>query len=186
MSQTCSAECLLGTNRFGQFPKEDLAELMLSHGAKIRSLCRRLLFDETNIEDAVQEVFLRAHRALPRFRGECPVLNWLCRIAQNVCRDILRRQLLAPMVSWDALCERTDGNIEIIYSVSADVAIPLEQTQTLRRIMSMLSPRQRELLVLREVDGLSYREIAEKSGCSVQSVREQLRRMRQKLHRIYE
>jgi RNA polymerase sigma-70 factor (ECF subfamily) len=72
--------------------RSDFVDLLARHDRQLRALAMRLLGDRELVEDALQEAYLRAFRALPQFRGESSVATWLHRIVHNVCMDELRRR----------------------------------------------------------------------------------------------
>lgn len=156
-------------------------ELVRRYEAKVRRYCGSILGDQALADDVAQEVFLRAYRALARFRGDCQFVHWLFRIATNQCRNQLRYRILRPTSSYDELLEHNRNNVEALLSLPADVAMPHEHAETVRLLLQALSPQQREILLLREVEGLSYQEIAEVLKCSLDSVKARLRRVREKL-----
>jgi RNA polymerase sigma-70 factor (ECF subfamily) len=132
-------------------------------------------------EDLAQQVFLQALRGLPRYRRDVPVRVWLLRIARNVAIDAHRRR--RDTVSWDFLPERLhpvgpDG--------PDDLLLRRESGARLRALLLELSPDQRELIGLRFVGGLRFREIAAVVGKSPEAVRKQLGRTLQLLEDRYD
>jgi RNA polymerase sigma-70 factor (ECF subfamily) len=82
------------------------------------------------------------------------------------------------------MVERDGENIEALYSVSADVAIPVEHRELVNKLLAALPVDQREVFILREIEGLSYQEISLSLECSVDSVKGRLKRAREKLSEI--
>ena len=157
---------------------------MRRHHAPIEGLCASLLGDPVRAEDAAQEVFLKAYRSLPGFRLDSTFSTWLYRIASNHCLDLLRRRGREKSESLDALGEK-DGE-------PSDAGLPsvegeeraVEDRDLVERLLSSLPPDYRLILTLREVQGLSYHEIAEAMDCSLDSVKARLRRAREKLEEL--
>jgi RNA polymerase sigma-70 factor, ECF subfamily len=128
-----------------------LEQLLVPYERPLYALCRGILGHVDDAEDAVQETFLRALRALPGFRGDSAVRSWLYRIAVNVCLDRKRSQ--QPTEPWDE--ERAPA--------ASSCCSP--ETIALRRLCVMealgtLLPRQRAVLLLKELEGWSVPEIA--------------------------
>ena len=120
-----------------------------------------------NPEDArelSQDAFVKAYRNLSRFRLESSFYTWLCRIAMNVAIDHLRRQKLRRTEEFDeGIATRDDGVISLVHH-REDPRRSLERKQLRERIVAeieKLPEDQRQVIVLREVDGLSYKEIAD-------------------------
>ncbi|HQH26483.1 MAG TPA: sigma-70 family RNA polymerase sigma factor [Oligoflexia bacterium] len=163
--------------------KNEFAQLVRRYEARLRGLCCNMLCDSAAAEDASQEAFIRAYRSIQTFRGDCPFVHWLCRIAINVCKDIRHRRFAQPTVSWDELRDKNAGALEGLSALPTDVSMPHEHAQALRRVLQALSVKEREILLLCEFEGLSYQEIASTLSCSIDSVKGRLRRVREKIDR---
>jgi len=156
------------------------AELVRRHAPRVRALCKATLGGPGEAEDAAQESFLKAHRALGRFTGEASFATWLHRIAVNHCLDILRAAVRRRSDSLDAMLE-ADASALGRALAEPSSAQALEDRDTIARLLSRLPPEQRLALTLREMEGLSYEEIAVSMSCSVDSVKARLRRARAEL-----
>ncbi|HZQ12112.1 MAG TPA: sigma-70 family RNA polymerase sigma factor [Pseudolabrys sp.] len=145
----------------------------------VYTLARYLLRNPADAEDAAQECYLRAFRHFETFRGG-PIKPWLLAILRNVCRAEYARRGAAALhaVSLDDAEDRVDG----LWSTAA--ASPEEHTlgrfdgETVRRLIAGLPDQFRETLVLREINDLSYREIADVTGTPVGTVMSRLARAR--------
>jgi RNA polymerase sigma-70 factor (ECF subfamily) len=155
------------------------AELVRRYQEKVLRLCTSLLSDATEAEDAAQEIFLKAYRSLARFRGASSFSTWLYRIAANHCRDLLRSRARHMAQSWDALVEQEGERIERLLAPPSDPGRQAEDADLVRRVLAHLSPEHRTVLVLREIEGLSYEELAKTLECSVEAVRGRLSRARE-------
>lgn len=160
--------------------REAYAGLVRRHHVEVLRLCASLLADASQVEDAAQEVFLKAYRALGRFRGGSSFSTWLYRIATNHCLDVLRRESRNRAESWDELVEREGERLHRLLGPSRPESA-LEASDLVRRVLAQLSPEYRAVLILRETQGLSYQEIARALDCSLDSVKARLRRARQEL-----
>lgn len=163
------------------YEREDFEALLREHHPRIIGLCASLLGEASAAQDAAQEVFLKAYRALDRFEGKSSPETWLYRIAVNHCLDLKRKSARRKTESLDALLEKEGEAIGRLFSASGPEAAVLEAADLADRLLSQLPPEQRAALTLKEMGGLSYPEIARVLECSVESVRARLRRARRSL-----
>ena len=157
--------------------KEAYALLVRKHQARIRSYCLWTLGNAAEADDAAQEIFIKAYRGLGSFRGTAGFYTWLHRIAVNHCRDLLRKRGRERTESWDALREEQGEAAEALVVREEPVA----QRRQLQEALDRLPEQYRTVLILREAEGLSYEEIAEFLGCSLDAVKARLRRARDEL-----
>jgi len=151
--------------------------LMLPHIDAAYNLARWLLRDERDAEDAVQDAFLRAHRAFERFRGT-DGRAWLLCIVRNVCYSQLRKNRRGP--ETESFIEEAHGAPDA--AAEKNAAFWNEtKGELLRRALDTLSPEYREVLVLHELEGLAYRDIATVAEIPLGTVMSRLARARQKL-----
>jgi RNA polymerase sigma-70 factor (ECF subfamily) len=161
---------LLRAGRAGD--REALERLVALHHRTLLALCHTLLGHAEDAEDAVQETFLRALRALPGFRGDATVRTWLCRIAVNVCRNWRRDH--RPTEPWDE--ERTNLAPEAV----SPEALAVRHLRILEAL-NILRPSQRAVLLLKEREGWSMAEIAAALGWNEKRVGNELYRARRAL-----
>ena len=158
------------------------ADLVNAHQAQILRLCASILSNETEAEDAAQEIFLKAYRSLASFRKESAFSTWLYRIASNHCRDLLRKRAREKTESLEKLMEESGDAIEKLFASPIDPRSKTENSDLVEKILGELLPDQRLILTLREVEGLSYQEIARVLHCSLDAVKARLRRAREALN----
>ncbi len=160
------------------------AELVASHERMVYSLAVNLLSDRDEALDLSQEVFLRVFRTLSRFRGQSSLRTWIYRIAINQARNRQRwwrRRRRGDQVSLDDHL-RTFGEMESRHEVLPDRLLASKETAArIRRALDTLPFDQRTALILREVDGLRYEEIAFSLDVAVGTVKSRLTRARQAL-----
>lgn len=137
-----------------------------------------MLGETQEVDDTVQEVFIRFHAALSTFRAEASVKTFLTRIAINRSLDILRRRKRRYLVSWD---KEVSGDIESPDANPDESVIESEERLRLRRMVDRLSPRHRAVVVLRIIDGLSTKETAEVLAIPYGTVLSRLKRALTKL-----
>ena len=158
----------------------DFEALVREHHPRVIRLCASMLGGWDEAEDAAQEVFLKAHRALPDFRGDASISTWLYRLASNHCLDALRARSRRRTDSWDELLERRGDELGALLR-APDETGALEARDLAAKALSALSPEYRLVLALRELEGLTYEEIAEATGATLDSVKARLRRARAEL-----
>jgi len=157
------------------------ADLVRKYQARIRSYCRGVLKNQADADDAAQEIFIKAYRGLDGFQGNAAFMTWIYRIAVNHCRDLLRSGSRHRTESWDELREKEGDSLEARIRGAPEPSVTDDRRRQAREALEKLSEDQRTLLLLRESEGLSYQEIAETLGCSLDAVKARLRRARREL-----
>lgn len=156
--------------------------LVLKYQHRIYSLVSRFIRDSDEIQDVVQEAFIKAYRALPAFRGDSAFYTWLYRIAINTAKNYLVSRSRRPP---GADIEIEDAEFMEGADALRDVADPESQmmTEQLRsaidRAIRALPEDLRTALTLREFEGMSYEEIAAVMNCPVGTVRSRIFRARE-------
>lgn len=161
--------------------REAYASLVRAYQGLVVRFCLSFLSSSAEAEDAAQDVFVKAYQALPRFRGNSSFSTWIYRIASNHCKDLLRKRARQKTESWEALVEREGEKIEHLFSASEPTPLPPEHTELITNVLSHLPLKNRTILVLRDVQGLSYAKIASILDCSLDAVKARLRRARREL-----
>lgn len=159
-------------------------ELVATHQDRVYNICRHMLRSGTDAEDAAQDTFVKAYRAIGRFSPGAGFSAWITRIAVNTCIDRLRK---APHVSTTR--STRDGDEYEMDPPSTDPGP--ERTydaklsgRALDGALGRLSEKLRTVIVLKELEGLSYEEIAETLGISMGTVKSRLSRARTELRKI--
>ncbi|HZP56811.1 MAG TPA: sigma-70 family RNA polymerase sigma factor [Dehalococcoidia bacterium] len=158
--------------------------LVEAHQSLVFSLCLRMLGDASAAEDATQEAFVSAWRAVARLRGS--FRPWLMRIAANACADDMRRRRRRPASSLDARSEGSDAAREAPDRAPGpeEAALRTEQRRAIAAALLELPADQRLAVVLADVHGFSYEEIAETTDASLGTVKSRIARGREKLRRL--
>lgn len=169
--------------------------LVAAYEKKIFNVIYRILNDYEEAADLTQETFISAYKSFDRFRGDAKVYTWLYQIAVNHCRNRLRQRGRARALHIESLDqprewgeEGDSAGREIADLTQAPHTI-LEEKEMRRRILSAvesLPPDYREVVVLREIQGLSYNEIADATNQSLDNVKTRLSRARAMLRRKLE
>lgn len=162
------------------------AECIEHHAPGIYRLALRLMSNESDAEDVVQETFLNAFRAIGSFEGRSTLKTWLYRIAYNAAMTRLRRKR-AKMVSVDDMFEQVEEGKSLPQQLFNWCCLPEQEIQSsevraeLEQAISNLSPKLKAVFVMREVEGLSTKECAEALNVSPSVVKTRLHRARLRL-----
>ena len=163
-------------------------ELVLRHKDRLFTLCLRFLGDPQEANDSAQEIFLKVYRSLNRFRFESSFSTWLYRIAVNTCKNRLKsldyrfkkrmkqHGSLGALTSNDPLSEIPDG--------SGSPLMQLEQKERallVQRAIAALPKAKKTVLILRDIEGLSYGDISKITGYTLGTVKSKLARARSDL-----
>lgn len=144
---------------------------------KIYAVCLNMLKNTHDAQDAAQETFIKAYRSLTSFKGESKVETWLTKIAVNTCLDILRKR--REMYDLDEAADAADVN------TPESKAEKNETRQMVRSAINTLPPEMRSIVVLKDIEGYSYEEIADMLNLNIGTVRSRLSRAREKLRKIF-
>jgi len=154
---------------------------------KIQGAIYRIMGPEEDARDLCQETLLKAYRALGTFKKEARFSSWLYQIALNVCRDRLRRRKSRPQVSLDELMEVGEIAPAVRGPSPLDLVEASDLSRTVAAAVESLSPEQREVVVLKEYQGLTFLEIAQVLDVPISTVKTRLYRglgqLRQRLER---
>ncbi|MBC7604804.1 MAG: RNA polymerase sigma factor RpoE [Ramlibacter sp.] len=161
--------------------------LVLKYQRRIERLIGRMVRDTDLVEDIAQETFIRAYRALAQFRGEAQFYTWLYRIAVNTAKKALVDMKRDPTVSETALRgggdeeDETSGMENELTSAETPetVLAAKEIAVAVNSAMEALPDELRQAVTLREIEGLSYEEIAEMMNCPIGTVRSRIFRARE-------
>ncbi len=156
--------------------------LVLKYQHRVLKLVSRFVNDATEAEDVAQEAFLKAYRALPSFRGDSAFYTWLYRIAINTAKNALVAHKRRP-VDFDLDLQDPEQFERQARLKEADTPEGVLLTDEIRNVvekaMEQLPDDLRTAIVLRELEGLSYEEIAEAMDCPVGTVRSRIFRARE-------
>ena len=155
--------------------------LVLKYQGRIAALVSRYVSDAGEVEDVTQEAFIKAYRALEKFRGDSAFYTWLYRIAANAAKNHLVAKGRRP--GADATIEDAEGFEEggmLSESASPEaLAMGSELAEVVESALNALPDELKAALMLREFDGLSYDDIADVLGCPVGTVRSRIFRARE-------
>jgi RNA polymerase sigma-70 factor, ECF subfamily len=160
----------------------DIEALYRGYRRRAYSIAWAYLKDEEEALDAVQEAFIKAQRSADTFNGRSSPQTWLCRIVVNVCLDMRRRKSRRPEFQVD--------DVEVVDPRPSSSDCPergfqdLELRATIEAGLDRLSPNHREIIILREVTGLNYEQIAQREGCPKGTVMSRLFHARRQLRAV--
>lgn len=164
------AELLAGC-RAGQ--PQALAELVKRYQAAVLRVCISII-GSRDVDDLVQEIFIKILQRLDRFEGRSALFTWIYEVTVNHCRDELRRRKRRRWFSLQALPQTVVENIPLDEKPVTDRIENDELEQRLHREINKLKPKYRELIVLRDLEGLSYEDIAQVCQIDVKLVKSRL------------
>jgi RNA polymerase sigma-70 factor, ECF subfamily len=160
--------------------------LVVKYQRRIERLIGRMVRDTDLVQDIAQETFIRAYRALPQFRGESAFYTWLYRIAVNTAKKALVEKKRDPLVFEGALVSTDEGEEpsrvenELSDGETPETVLAGRQVAaTVNAAIDALSDDLRQAIVLREIEGLSYEEIADVMNCPIGTVRSRIFRARE-------
>jgi RNA polymerase sigma-70 factor (ECF subfamily) len=184
-----SADCdLLAVKRAQAGDLGAFEELVLKYEKRIYAIAYHMLSDREESQDATQEAFLKAFRALPSFEGNAKFSTWLHRIAANTCVDMLRKRKSINALSLDSYTENEDGAYDsFAIPDSADIEADVENAEfraLVLKAVAMLPDAHRAIIVMRDFQDMEYAQIAAALGCPEGTVKSRISRARASLRRI--
>ncbi|HEU4622041.1 MAG TPA: RNA polymerase sigma factor RpoE [Burkholderiaceae bacterium] len=157
--------------------------LVLKYQRKVHRLLSRLIRDPVEIEDITQEAFIKAYRALPQFRGDSAFYTWLYRIAVNTAKNHLVSQGRRAPTRTESNPEEAEtfDEADQLRDISTPESLLMTKqvADTVNRAMADLPAELRTAITLREIEGLSYEEIAAAMNCPIGTVRSRIFRARE-------
>jgi RNA polymerase sigma-70 factor (ECF subfamily) len=158
-------------------------ELMEATYRKVYNMAYRLAGNRTDAEDLTQEAFYRAYRSFRDYEGDRPFENWIFRIVTRLFLDLLRnRRRRIKAVSYDTPLQHAGGDENLYFDMPDASPTPEENllegtfSEDLQKALNSLSPEQRLLVTLADVEGVPYKDIADMLGKPVGTIRSRLHR----------
>lgn len=157
--------------------------LVIKYQRKLGRLLSQFIRDSAEVEDVTQETFIKAYRALPSFRGDSAFYTWLYRIGINTAKNFLvsqgrRAPVLQEFDNEDAE-NFEDNNLVKELNTPESELMSKQIAQTVNQTLDALPEELRTAITLREIDGLSYEEIASVMSCPIGTVRSRIFRARE-------
>jgi RNA polymerase sigma-70 factor (ECF subfamily) len=158
-------------------------ELVIEFQSLVYNLCLRMLGQQQAAEDAAQEAFINAWRSIGSFRGDS-FRSWLLRIAANLCRDELRRRGRRPSSSLDTALEAGMPDPPDDDPLPEESALNAELRSSLDAALAQLPEEQRTAIILCDIEGLDYAEIAVAMKTSLGTVKSRIARARMRMREV--
>ena len=161
--------------------------LVIKYQRRIERLIGRMVRDVDLVEDIAQETFIRAYRALHQFRGDAQFYTWLYRIAVNTAKKFLMEMKRDPVLTESQIKSNDDDEtnspgIELTSDETPESVLAAKEIAgAVNAAMDALPGDLRQAVVLREIDGLTYEEIAEVMNCPIGTVRSRIFRARESI-----
>ena len=163
--------------------KQAFEQLVSKYQRKLARLLARFIRDQAEVEDVAQEAFIKAYRALPSFRGDSAFYTWLYRIGINTAKNYLvamgRRAPTATEFDSEEAEGFEDGEYLRDINTPESVLMSNEIARTVNDTMEQLPEELRNAITLREIEGLSYEDIATIMNCPIGTVRSRIFRARE-------
>ena len=163
-------------------------DLIAIHQKNIFSIAYRIAGNQNDAEDMAQEVLIKIFKNLNQFKGNSKFSTWLYRVTTNTCLDMKKKIMKHSSYSLDQNLETDEGSISTeIQDNSPTPEQYAEQNAVQRAVnqaISNLNDQHKKVIILRDVQGFSYEEIADMLGCSVGTVKSRINRARAQLKKI--
>jgi RNA polymerase sigma-70 factor (ECF subfamily) len=173
--------------RVQQGDKSALDILVRKYQHKVAKVIARYIRDQDEVMDVSQEAFIKAYRALPNFRGDSAFYTWIYRIAINTAKNhLVARKRRLPTIDVDIQdAEQFDGESALKEYATPEQLLQRDQVEsTVLKAVDQLPDDLRTAITLREIDGMSYEEIAEAMDCPVGTVRSRIFRAREAVDKM--
>ncbi len=173
-------------NKFKEGDRAAFEKLVLKYQDKIYNLCRHILGNAQDAEDAAQDAFIKAYQNLDSFKPDASFYTWLYRIAVYTCLDYKKRPFFESIFKSSP---ESEGD-EFIREPVSDEPSPEKMYeskqlgQVLRKSLVTLSPKLRTVIILKEIEGLPYEEIGEILDVSIGTVKSRISRAREELREL--
>ena len=157
-------------------------QLVLLYEKKVYTIAYKYMGNHEDASDMAQEALIKAYQSIGSFRGEAAFGTWLGRITANKCLDVLRKRQRVQVTSLDDEVELEEGSVK--KELASEAVTPEEHTvqqETVQYVQDMIGQMREEyriVLVLRELEGHSYEEIASMLSCSLGTVKSRISRAR--------
>jgi len=167
--------------------QDAFGQLVLAHQNKVYTICVHMVTNREEAEDLAQEAFLKAWRSLSSFQEESSFATWMHRLTTNVCLDHLRKQTRRQNIAATVSLDDEESGWSEPADHSQDPQVHLEREERKRalgRALAQLPEGHRQVILMREVSGLSYQEIADALDADLGTVKSRIARARERLRKI--
>lgn len=160
-----------------------LEELLFAYEKRVYNIAYRYMGNEADAYDMAQESLIKIYKRIRAFKGDSSFSSWVYRLTVNTCLDGLRK-MKKNVVSLETSLENGASYKDESGSTPEDAALKQERQKDIQKAISTLSADHRSVIILRDINGLSYEEVAQCLSVSVGTVKSRINRARQKLKEI--
>ncbi|MGI5850280.1 MAG: sigma-70 family RNA polymerase sigma factor [Christensenellales bacterium] len=160
-----------------------LEELLLAYEKRVYNLTYRFMGNEADAYDMAQEALIKIYRGISTFKKESSFSSWVYRLCVNTCMDGLRKKKRIPL-SLDHSIEQGMSFEDLSIATPEAHALSLERSEDIQKAINILSDVHRSVIILRDINGLSYEEISKCLDVSVGTVKSRINRGRQRLREL--
>ena len=163
-------------------------EIIAKYEKRVFGLIYNMLKNDNDIEDIAQDIFIKVYKNIDKFHGNSSLYTWIYRIATNMCLDYMKKK--KNVIYIDEKVQLDDGEVELQLPSDEKLQEELyeekEMKQKLNKAIDKLPDKQKAMIILRDIKGLSYEEISEVLEIKLGTVKSQINRARLKLKEILE
>lgn len=153
--------------------------LVARYETRVYTIAYRYVGNYSDASDLSQEALIRVYRSIGSFRGDSTFLTWLYRVVTNVCKDELRRRARQKAVSMDEMIEHGRTPVaEAVQRLPEEAVLRKEWQEEVQQVLNSLTEEHRMVVVMRDIQGYTYEEIAGFLQCSLGTVKSRLNRAR--------
>ena len=183
-----SSEEILLLKRAQKGDMDSFEQLIEKYQLKAYNIAYRLMGNEEDAKDALQESFIKVYNSLDKFRGDSKFYTWVYRIVSNTCHDLLKKNSKnKKVISLTNYLNKEDGetrDIEDPGHTVEEIVENKEKSKDILAALNKLSDTHKEILIFRDVQGFSYEEIGDILNCTEGTVKSRISRARMKLKEI--
>jgi RNA polymerase sigma-70 factor (ECF subfamily) len=184
-AQERDEELVSAARRAGEGDLRAFEELVRQHQKRIVADCRFMTRDESSAEDLAQEVFVKAYFGLRDFEGRSSFRHWLQRIKVHHCLNFIKKRQSSRQISIDSDIGEEAGALRVAPAAHTNFEL-MDDRRNIETVLDSLPATLRIPLILREMDELSYEEIAAELGVGLSAVKMRMKRAREEFRRRYE
>lgn len=167
---------------------EAFEEIISIYEGKVFGLIAHMIKNQNEIEDIAQEVFIKIYKNISKFQGNSSLYTWIYKITVNLCLDVIRKK--KEVIYLDEKIKLNDGEVE--FQIPSDeknqeqIYEEKELKEKMRSCIDKLPDKQKVMIILRDIKGMSYEEISEITNIKLGTVKSQINRARLKLKELLE
>lgn len=167
---------------------EAFEKIISTYQSKVFSIISHMIRNANEIEDIAQEVFIKIYKNINKFQGNSSLYTWIYKITVNLCLDIIRKK--KEVIYLDEKIKLNDGEVELQLPSDEknqeEIYEEKELKEKLRKCIDKLPDKQKVMIILRDIKGMSYEEISEITNIKLGTVKSQINRARLKLKSLLE